>query len=94
MAEEISSTARIAQQPGLFSSLFLEHPRSLGESYAAHLRHALGFGVAMIVAGFACVVHALVPALFTQTASATVLRLRERMAQSRRFDVTARGLRG
>jgi hypothetical protein len=43
--------------------LFLEHPRSVGETYSEHLRAATTFGVAMIAAGFACILHALVPAL-------------------------------
>jgi hypothetical protein len=58
-----------------FRSLFLDHPKSVGESYAEHAVTAFGFGAAMIGGGLACVVHAVVPALFTRTASETVKRL-------------------
>ncbi len=58
-----------------FRSLFLDHPRSVGESYGQHAATALRFGTAMIGGGIACLVHAAVPALFTRTASDTVKRL-------------------
>jgi len=54
---------------------FAEHPRSVGESYAEHFRVALRFGLTMVSGGFACLVHALVPALFERTGSGTVERL-------------------
>jgi len=60
--------------------LFRAHPISMGESYWQHQRHALQFGSTLVIAGFACVIHALVPALFPRTASSAVVRLREQMA--------------
>jgi len=60
--------------------LFQAHPVSMGETYWQHQRHALCFGSRLIVAGLACVIHALVPALFVRTGSTTVVRLREQMA--------------
>ena len=87
MAAQISSVATPRTHGlRLLNILFTDHPRSLGESYLDHLRHASEFGAAMIVAGIACVIHALVPALFVRTASATVLRLHELMTAMRRFD--------
>ena len=87
MAAEISSVATPrTQEHRLLSILFTDHPRSLGESYLEHLRHASEFGGAMIGAGIACVIHALVPALFVRTASTTILRLHDRMTAMRRFD--------
>jgi hypothetical protein len=59
--------------------LFMEHPRSVGESYLEHQRRALNFGTALLVAGVACLLHALVPALFPTTGSRTVSRLHDRM---------------
>lgn len=59
--------------------LFRQHPRSLGESYLEHQRQALSFGGTLILAGVACVVHALVPALFATTASRRVARLQQQM---------------
>ena len=59
---------------------FAAHPRSVGETYAQHCRIAARFGAAMVVAGFACLLHALVPALFERTGSRTVKRLYAEMA--------------
>jgi hypothetical protein len=87
MAAEISSVpARDTQQPHLLNRLFLDHPRSLDESYGEHLRHAFAFGTTLIGAGIACLIHALVPALFVRTGSTTILRLHERMRVKRRFE--------
>ncbi|MEI9851874.1 MAG: DUF6356 family protein [Sphingomonas sp.] len=63
----------------MIDRLFLSHPRSVGESYGEHAATAARFGAAMIVGGLACLVHALVPALFVRTASNTVKRLYGRM---------------
>ncbi|MBV9748917.1 MAG: hypothetical protein JO157_08885 [Acetobacteraceae bacterium] len=47
--------------------------------YLAHLRRATGFGAALMGAGLACFVHGLIPGLFTNTASRTILRLHKDM---------------
>ena len=81
------STASTVPSPRpLWDRAFLDHPRSLGESYWQHHKRALGFGTAMIAGGIACVIHALVPALFERTASTTVLRLHEFMRATHRLD--------
>lgn len=59
----------------MFDRIFLDHPRSIGESYAEHAGIAARFGWSMVVAGVACIVHAIVPALFPRTASGAVRRL-------------------
>lgn len=59
----------------MFNRLFLDHPRDVGESYGEHFATAAGFGVRMVGGGLACIVHALVPALFVRTASDTVKSL-------------------
>jgi hypothetical protein len=63
----------------VFTRLFLDHPRSVGESYLEHQRHASGFGIALLGAGLACLVHALVPGLFVRTGSDAIARLHDRM---------------
>lgn len=63
----------------LIDRLLFRHPRSVGESYAEHLAMAFGFGWRMAVAGIACMVHALLPAVFATTASRTVLALEKIM---------------
>jgi hypothetical protein len=63
--------------------LFTQHPHSVGESYFEHQEQAFAFGTAMLRAGIACLLHGLVPALFTTTGSRTVSRLHERMVINR-----------
>ena len=54
---------------------FVDHPRSVGESYAEHFTVATGFGLRLIAAGLACLVHACVPGWFTRTGSRAVRAL-------------------
>jgi hypothetical protein len=69
----------------LFSRVFMNHPRDVGESYWEHQRRALTFGSSLLVAGAACLVHALVPALCTRTASSAVARLHSQLLLSGRL---------
>ena len=57
------------------SRSFVDHPQSVGESYGEHFAVASGFGLRLIGAGLACLVHACVPAWFTRTGSRAVSRL-------------------
>jgi len=59
--------------------LFTEHPRSVGESYIAHMGVALSFAGPLLAAGLAALVHAVLPFLCMTTASSTVKRLHARM---------------
>jgi Family of unknown function (DUF6356) len=63
---------------------FIEHPASVGESYFEHLRHASGFAARMLTGGLACLVHAVLPFLFTHTGSGIIATLNTRMATNRR----------
>ena len=54
---------------------FVDHPHSVGESYGEHFAVASGFGLRLIAAGVACLVHACVPAWFTRTGSRAVRSL-------------------
>jgi Family of unknown function (DUF6356) len=63
---------------------FTEHPASVGESYTTHLLHAGCFGVRMMLAGFACLIHAVFPFLFEHTGSRAIDELNQRMASRRR----------
>ena len=67
----------------MFARLFLEHPRSIGESYLEHQRRAFGFGCSLFIAALACFVHGVVPALFVRTGSTAVTRLHDRMVAHR-----------
>lgn len=63
---------------------FTEHPASVGETYTEHMARAACFGVRMIGAGIACLVHALLPFLFERTGSAAIAELNDRMITNRR----------
>jgi len=70
---------------------FTRHPHSVGETYGEHLAMAGGFGVTLIVAGAACLIHAILPFAFERTASEAVERLYDRMASRRRAALTETG---
>lgn len=47
---------------------FQRHPATVGESYAQHMLFAGRFGVLMLAAGGAALVHAVLPFVFEKTA--------------------------
>jgi hypothetical protein len=63
----------------MIDRIFLAHPRSVGESYAEHAATAARFGATMVVGGVACMLHALIPAIFPRAASERVKRLYAQM---------------
>jgi len=63
---------------------FTEHPASVGESYGEHLGRASCFGLRMVFAGIACLVHGVLPFLFQRTGSRAIAELNERMVVNRR----------
>jgi len=65
----------------MIGQLFQEHPRSLGMSWAEHGVGAIVIGARMVGAGLACMVHAAIPALFTETAGRTVTSLHDHMVR-------------
>jgi hypothetical protein len=62
---------------------FRDHPASVGETYAEHLRSALGFSVSMCRAAVCCGVHAFLPFLFQRTGSQAIEDLHRRMVRQR-----------
>ncbi|MEM8877409.1 MAG: DUF6356 family protein [Pseudomonadota bacterium] len=62
---------------------FTEHPESVGESYFEHMATAFSFGSRMLYAGLACLMHGLLPFLFTKTGSAMISRLHDEMVAHR-----------
>lgn len=56
------------------------HLRDAGEGYFHHLRVASGIGATMISAGATCVLHGLLPGVFTNRASGTIRRLNDKIA--------------
>jgi len=58
--------------------LFIDHPKSIDESYGEHALFAFGFSLRLFAAAFAALVHAVLPGLFDKTASRIVQELAER----------------
>ena len=66
------------------SRLFTEHPASVGETYFEHMGQAGSFGLHMMLAGIACMLHAVLPFMFASTGSRAIAQLNERMILNRR----------
>lgn len=67
----------------MLTRMFLDHPRSLGMSWKSHGAGAVRIGLRMIGGGLACLVHAVMPSWFTETAGRTVNSLHEHMVSRR-----------
>ena len=64
----------------MFGRLFLDHPRSVDESYFEHLLFSGGFAVRLIGAGLAALIHALIPCLFEKTAGNMIMRMHSKIS--------------
>ena len=74
------ATNQVQSKPrGMTDRLFMEHPRSLGMTWAGHGIGAVKIGATLVGAGLACMVHAIIPAWFTQTAGKTVTHMYDHM---------------
>lgn len=56
----------------MMTRVFLDHPRSVDESYLEHAAFAGRFSLRLFAAAFAALVHAVIPSLFERTASRIV----------------------
>ena len=65
----------------MLGRLFQDHPKALGMSWAEHGAGAAVIGARMVGAGLACIVHAVVPGIFTETAGRTVISLHDHMVK-------------
>ena len=68
---------------GVVDRLFLDHPRSLGMSWAGHGTGAFKVGFQLIGAGLAAIIHGIVPGVFGETASRTVSRVYDHIQTTR-----------
>ena len=59
----------------MIDRVFLDHPRSVDESYFEHAAFAGRFSLKLFGAAFAALIHALIPCAFERTASRTVADL-------------------
>ena len=79
MVHEPSGAMAVGQQKPRAGNFFTEHPRSLGMTWVSHCTGAVRIGAELIGAGVACIVHAIVPGWFKETAGRTVVRLHDVM---------------
>ena len=59
----------------MITKTFLDHPRSVDETYLQHGAFAGKFSLQLFAAGFCALVHAVVPCLFEKTASRMIARM-------------------
>ena len=59
---------------------FGKHLQDVGETYDEHFVHAGRYGLVLIGAGLACLVHAVLPFLFERTGSKCISQLYDQMA--------------
>ena len=71
----------VEQRKSRTVNIFTDHPRSLGMTWVSHAGGAIKIGAELIGAGAACIVHAIVPGWFTETAGRTVTRLHDHMVK-------------
>lgn len=69
----------------MFARLFVDHPRTVGESYFEHMGASFGVARRLLVAGAKCVVHGFVPGLCKTSGSDAIMAL-HREVSPRRFD--------
>ena len=62
----------------MLNKIFLEHPRSVDETYFQHMVFASALSAKLLFAAFAALVHAVIPILFEKTASALIADLYNR----------------
>lgn len=69
----LSSMLRTWQQ------VFIEHPKSVNETYFQHMRFATWFAFRLFAAFCAALAHAFIPCLFEKTASRMINEMHNRL---------------
>ncbi len=69
----------------MLDRLFLEHPRTVGETYPQHMAAAFGVSARLFVASLKCMVHGFVPGLCKTSGSDAIVKLHSEIAP-RRYD--------
>jgi len=75
----MSDTSHSQPRKNALETWFLDHPKSVDETYFQHMRFAFTFAFWLGVAACAALVHAVVPALCETTASRILKRLHARI---------------
>ena len=53
-------------------NIFTKHPEEVGETYFEHMYNALRYAVTFLLLFFVALIHAILPFLFTRTASCVI----------------------
>ncbi len=67
----------------MFKKLFINHPKSVNETYIQHFFTAMSFSMKLFKAAIACFIHALVPGLCIKTGSKAITELHVKMVTFR-----------
>ncbi len=59
----------------------MTHLEAVNETYGQHFTKAFGFGVKLILAGLACLIHSVFPEIFKNTASSTIIGMNKELSQ-------------
>ena len=60
---------------------FTDHPASVGQTYFEHFKFAVKISASLLKAFSACLIHAVYPPLYKNTASASIAELHNRIEQ-------------
>jgi hypothetical protein len=63
----------------MFKQLFIDHPKSVNETYIQHFFTSMSFSLKLFKAAIACFIHALVPGLCIKTGSKSISELHLKM---------------
>ena len=66
------------------NSYFTDHPATVGETYVEHMGMAGSFSLRLLLAGLACLAHAVFPFLFEKTGGRMITELHDAMVTNRR----------
>jgi hypothetical protein len=67
----------------MLKTLFIDHPKSVNETYLQHFFTAMSFSMKLFKAAIACFIHALVPGLCIKTGSKAITELHVKMVTFR-----------
>lgn len=68
----------------IMQKIFLDHPRSVGETYYQHFFAAARYGFKLTAAGMACLIHAAIPSCHRDTASGVVINMARELVDRRK----------
>ena len=75
----------------MFKRLFIDHPRTVDETYWQHFRFAGNFGIKMLWGGVGAIVHALIPGICKTAGSDSIRKLNTIVVEHREAKRAATG---